>query len=216
VKADLLTAASVNGIVTLARDGSSEALTAALRPPAELLEAKYEIRRRYAAVMVGTGTVMTNDPRLTSHRAPGFAPVRVTLDRSGRIPPHLRFLDGSVRTLVGVCRSTPRAYLDLLAARGAEAVEASTADGRGIDLARFLDGLAARGVGSVVVEGGGTIARALLAAGLLSRLHLLVIPAVLDAASVNLFEGGAGTLVRLRLEEATRLDEYVLLRYRVA
>jgi riboflavin biosynthesis pyrimidine reductase len=215
VKIDLLAAASVNGIVTLARGESSERLAEALRPPAALMAAKHELRRRYAAVLVGTGTVIANDPHLTSHRVPGFAPVRLTLDRTGRIPPGARFLDGSVRTLIGVCRSTPGAYLDLLAARRVEAVDASSADGSRIDLVRFLAQLAARGVAPVVAEGGGTIARAFLAAGLLARLRLLVIPAILDAGSVNLFEDGAGALARLALEEVARIEDYAILTYRV-
>jgi riboflavin-specific deaminase-like protein len=215
VKAALLSAVSVNGILTLARGDAGENLAAALAVPAEVLAVKYEIRRRYGAIMVGTGTVLAANPHLTSHRVPGFTPVRVAVDRRGRIPPHFRFLDGSVRTLVGVCRKTPRSYLDLLAARGVEAVEASSADGSAIDLARLLSGLAARGIGSLAVEGGGTIARALLSAGLVERLHLIALPAVLDAASVNLFEGGGGALVRLHLEEVRPMGDYAFLHYRV-
>lgn len=213
MRTDLLSAVSVNGMLTAARGASSRRLAEDLATPPEAMAALYEVRRRYAAVLVGTGTVLADDPTLTSH---GGAPVRATLDRAGRIPPGAHFLDGSVRTLIGVCRTTPRPYLDLLAQRGIEAVEASAADDGGrIDPARFLAELAARGVAPVVTEGGGTLARALLAAGLLERLHLLVIPAVLDAASVNLFEDGAGALVRLALEGERRIGDYLMLTYRV-
>jgi len=212
---DLLAVASVNGMLASARGASSIRLARALAEPPEAAAARYEIRRRYAAVMVGTGTVLADDPSLISHRAAGFTPVRVTLDRRGRIPPGARILDGAARTLVGVCCATPRSYLDLLAARGIEAVDASAADGERIDLVRLAAELAARGIGSVVAEGGGTLARALLAAGLLGRLHLFVMPAVLDAGAVNLFEGGRGTLARLALEATSAVGGYALLRYRV-
>jgi len=222
VKIDLLSVASVNGMLISARGASSVRLAEALAQPPEVAAARYEIRRRYAAVMVGTGTVLADDPTLTSHVTAGFTPVRVTLDRKGRIPPGARFLDGAARTLIAVCRATPRAYLDLLAARGVETIDATPANpanagagGGRIDLARLIAELAARGIAPVVAEGGGTLARALLQAGLLDRLHLLVMPAVLDAGAVNLFEDGGGTLARLELEATGAVGGYALLRYRV-
>jgi riboflavin biosynthesis pyrimidine reductase len=136
--------------------------------------------------------------------------VRATLDPRGRIPRHARLFDGSARTLVGVTGSTPGEYLDFLAGRGVEAVTAG--DGERIDLRSFLAGLAERGLPKVLVDGGGRLNRALLTEGLVDRLQLLVFPAVLDAGSVNLFEGG-GELARFRLEGVERIGDYLLLGY---
>ncbi len=83
-----------------------------------------------------------------------------------------------------------------------------------IDLAAFLDGLAARGIGPVVCEGGGALNRSLLDAGLVERIHLLLLPAVLDAGAVNLFEGPGGP-VKLRLEGVERVGEYVWVDYAI-
>ncbi|HXO21474.1 MAG TPA: dihydrofolate reductase family protein [Thermoanaerobaculia bacterium] len=210
---DILTAASVNGMITGGRGQVSTDLISRLRTPPEVLEAKRSIRRRYDAVMVGTGTVLVNNPTLTSHAMPDRPATRVTLDPAGKIPPHYRFLDGSARTLVGVSAATPVAYLDLLAERRIEAVPAGE---ERVDLALFLRALAGRGIDNLVVEGGGILNRSLLALGLVDHLHLLLLPAVLDAGSVNLFEGGAGSLARLRLESCEPLGDYVLLRYAVA
>jgi diaminohydroxyphosphoribosylaminopyrimidine deaminase/5-amino-6-(5-phosphoribosylamino)uracil reductase len=182
-------------------------------PPA-VFARKGEIRRRYGAVLVGTETVLVNDPTLTSHAIPGFPCVRATVDPAGRIPPGARFFDGSARTLVGITGATPERYQDLLAGRGVEAVPAG--EGGQVDLDLFLAGLAARGVASVVCEGGGTLNRALLESGLIDRLHLLLIPAVLAASSINLFEGGTtNELTELRLEAAEPIDNFVYLRYQV-
>src|SRR4051794_1652496 len=135
--------------------------------------------------MVGTGTVLVDDPSLASHAVPGFEVVRITLDARGRIPRHSRFFDGSVRTLVGVCERTPREYLGFLRERGVDAVPAGAAGEEGIDLAKLLAGLEERGISSIACEGGGTLNRALLTAGLVDRIHLLVIPVVLETRSVN-------------------------------
>ena len=207
---DLLTAGAVNGALAAAPGGVSTAMVALLDTPPAVLERMYAVRRRYDAVAVGTGTVLIDDPTLTSHVvAGGAAPVRVTLDRSGRIPRHARIFDGSARTLVGVVASTPPAYLDFLAARGVEAVPAG--DDR-IDLAAFAAALADRGLRRVVVEGGGRLNRELLRQGLVDRIHLTLLPAALDATAVNLF-AGPGEPVRLTLLSCDRLGDYLFLVY---
>lgn len=211
MRVDLLSAASINGIVTIGRGRSSYELVPFLEPPGEFWEAKSAVRRRYGAVLVGTNTVLTNDPTMASHGSPDHEVVRATLDRTGRIPAHFRFLDGSVRTLIGVTGATPPGYLKLLEERGVEAVPCGEETP---DLRLFLEGMRAKGIASVVCEGGGTLSRALLEQGLVGRIHLMLLPVVLDAASVNLFEG-PGPPVPLRLEEIERIGDYLVLRYLV-
>ena len=210
MKFDLLTACSVNGALAAAPGEVSTAMQVLLDTPPAVLERWYAVRRHYDAVAVGTGTVLIDDPTLTSHVvAGGAAPVRVTLDRTGRIPRHSRIFDGTARTLVGVVASTPPDYLDFLAARGVEAVTAG--DDR-IDLAAFAAALADRGLRRVLVEGGGRLNRELLRLGLVDRIHLTLLPAALDATAVNLF-AGPGEPVRLSLLSCDRLGDYVFLVY---
>jgi riboflavin biosynthesis pyrimidine reductase len=201
----LLTAVSVNGLITGVRGRDAHEMRHFLGTPREILEHKGEIRRRYGAVLVGTETVRIVNPTMTSHAVPGFECVRATLDRTGRLPRSHRFFDGSARTLVGVCEETPQDYLDFLAERGVEAVPAGS-------LAAFLAGLEERGIDSVVCEGGGVLHRALLTAGLVERIHLIVLPAVFDGGAVNLFEG-PGDPVKLRLEGVERVGDHLWLEY---
>lgn len=208
----ILTAASLNGIITPARGMRGESLIEYLEVPPEVWRWRAEVRRRHDAVFVGTNTVCVDDPALTSHVLPGGSAVRVTLDRTGKIPRESRFFDGSARTIVGISEAAPHEYRKFLEERGVEAVVAGESR---IDLRRFLDVLRERGIREVVVEGGGTLNRALLSAGLVDRLYLMMIPAVLDAGSVNLFEGG-GEISRFRLEAVERVGDFLMVRYRVA
>ena len=203
------TSVSLNGMITPARGATGESVIPFLDVPPGVIEWKREARRRHGVVLVGTRTVLVDDPTLASHATPDHPAVRATLDAAGKIPRHARFFDGTARTLVGVTEGTPREYLDFLAGRGVEAVIAGEAR---IDLRLFLAGLAEKGLPDVLVEGGGTLNRALLAAGLVDRLLLIVFPAVLDAGSVNLFEG-AGDLARFRLEGVERVGDFVMARY---
>lgn len=212
MRLDLLTASSINGIITGRRGENADEVVAWLGTPRSVMERKYEIRRGHGAGLVGTGTVVVDDPALTSHAVPGFRCVRITLDRRGRIPRHYRFFDGSARTLVGVCESTPGDYLDFLAERGVEAVVCG--EDR-IDLRAFLAGLEERGISSVLCEGGGELNRSLLREGLVDRIHQVVMPVVLDSGAPNLFEG-PDPPARLRLRSVLHQDEYVWLEYEVA
>jgi riboflavin-specific deaminase-like protein len=219
---DLLTASAVNGVIAPAPGGVSTDMVAMLDTPPAVMEHMRAVRRLYDAVAVGTRTVLIDDPTLTSHVRAGSvagaagvagtagAAVRITIDPAGRIPPQARFFDGSARTLVGVAAATPRAYLDLLAARGVEAVACGETR---VDLAAFAAALAARGLRRVVVEGGGRLNGELLRLGLVDRIHLVLLPSALDSRAANLFDG-AGSPVRLRLESCERLGDFLLLVYR--
>ena len=184
--------------------------------PPEFWAVKAEIRRRHDAVLIGTNTVLTNDPTMASHGSPDHQVVRATLDRTGRIPRHFRFFDGSVRTLIGVAGTTPPDYLRFLEERGVEAVRCGApGDESKTDLRLFLEGLEAKGIRSVVCEGGGILNRALLDQGLVGDIHVPILPVILDGGSVNLFEG-PGMPVNLKLEGMERVWDAVVLRYSVA
>lgn len=207
---DLLTACSINGVLSPARSLSGLGLIEGLGVPPEIVELQREMRRRYDAVLVGPNTVLLDNPTLTSHATDGFVCVRATLDPAGKIPPGYRFLDGTVRTLIGVSRATPKAYLGLLAERGVEALRCGESR---VDLRCFVEALAARGLGRVLVEGGGRLNRALLDQRLVAEIHLLLMPVVLDSGAVNVFEGRPDPLRKLQLAECKRLGDFLLLRY---
>jgi riboflavin-specific deaminase-like protein len=212
MRVDLLSAISINGLVTMGRGRSSYDLLQHMPPlPPEFWAVKAEIRRRHDAVLIGTNTVLTNDPTMASHAAPDYQVVRATLDRTGRIPRHFRFFDGSVRTLIGVCDSTPPEYLRFLEERGVEAVMCGE---ERTDLRLFLEGLETRGIRSVLCEGGGILGRALLDQGLLNEIYLLMLPVILDGGSVNLFEG-PGMPINLTLAGIERVWEAAVLTYKV-
>jgi len=216
LRVDLLSAISINGLVTMGRGRSSYDLLDHMPPlPPEFWAVKAEIRRRHDAVLIGTNTVLTNDPTMASHGSPEHPVVRATLDRTGRIPRSFRFFDGSVRTLIGVAGSTPPDYLRFLEERGVEAVPCGPpGEESQTDLRLFLEGLEAKGIRSVLCEGGGILSRALLDQGLLREIHLLVLPVILDGGSVNLFEG-PGMPVNLELTGMERVWEAVVLTYKV-
>ncbi|HVT58163.1 MAG TPA: dihydrofolate reductase family protein [Thermoanaerobaculia bacterium] len=186
-------------------------LIESLAVPPQVLEFGRTLRRAYDAVLAGPNTVLLDNPALTSHAAPGQPCVRVTLDPAGKIPRHYRFLDGSARTVIGISRSTPAAYLGLLADRGIETV--SGGDAR-VDLRQFLAALGRRGLRSLLVEGGGRLNWALLDGGLVRRVHLLIGPQAQQGGAVRAAE--SAPFGGLRLVDRVDLGGYSLLRYEIS
>ena len=141
-------------------------------PPAR--ERAHALRAAHDAIMVGTGTVLADDPQLTC-RLPGLAhrsPVRVVVDRHLRIPPTRRLISDAravpvwVLTLPSADPERRQAFLRA----GATVIDIDPSpDGNG-SLAAALAALGERGITRLLVEGGGHLAAAFVRAGLIDRL----------------------------------------------
>ena len=161
-------ATSLDGRIATAR-GESQWITG---PPAR--ERAHALRAAHDAIMVGTGTVLADDPQLTC-RLPGLAqrsPVRVVIDRHLRIPAttHLISSARAVPTWVLTLRSADVARRQALLCAGATVIDIDSGpDGNG-NLAAALAALGERGITRLLVEGGGHLAAAFGRAGLIDRL----------------------------------------------
>jgi diaminohydroxyphosphoribosylaminopyrimidine deaminase/5-amino-6-(5-phosphoribosylamino)uracil reductase len=134
----------------------------------------HRLRALADAVVVGAGTAIADDPRLTVRDCAGANPVRVVLDHAGRVPPHSRlFTDDAAPTLrvVGPDRDVPEQD-------GVEILRLPRS-GAGFDPRSLLDALARRGLGRVLVEGGGVTVSRFLRERTLHRLYLTVAPVLI-------------------------------------
>lgn len=143
------------------------------------------LRAEHDAIMVGSGTALVDDPELTC-RLPGFAggrrpPVRIVMDGRLRLSPASRLARtaAATPTWVVTAEGADATKKKALAALGVEIVEVPAgADGR-IDAKAAFAALGLRGLTRVLVEGGGTLAAALLKADLVDRMAWFHAPTVL-------------------------------------
>jgi diaminohydroxyphosphoribosylaminopyrimidine deaminase/5-amino-6-(5-phosphoribosylamino)uracil reductase len=183
-------AATLDGRAAAA-DGSSRWITGT--------EARADVHRLRAesdAVVVGLGTVLADDPALTVRPDPGHQPLRVVVASDGGVPAGARVLDEAAETLVLTHRDTGRHVCE-----------------------GVLTVLHERGVVSVLLEGGPTLAAAFMTAGLVDRIVAYVAPALLGACPAVVGDLGVGTItdaVRLRLDDVTRVGDDVRLTLRRA
>jgi len=159
-------------------------------------------RRRYAAILVGIKTVLTDDPELTVRHVVGRNPLPIVLDPSARLPLTARLLGGERRPILAAARvdSARRAELE---SAGCQVWELPT--GRGdVDLRLLLERLGEAGVDSVLIEGGGETAAAFLAAGFVDRVSFVIAPILIGGRDAVPAVGGLGSE---RLADALRLTD---------
>ena len=131
----------------------------------------HKMRAEHSAIMVGRRTALLDNPSLTVRSWYGKSPVRVVLDRRLALPETLRLFDGTVPTLVFTeCRHEP-----------VPGVEYVPADFSRDVLPQVLSGLHARGLQSLLVEGGSRLLQSFLDAGLWDEVMVEEAPVLLGS-----------------------------------
>ena len=133
----------------------------------------HRLRALVDAVVVGAATVLADDPQLTVRAVDGTSPVRVVLDPRGRVPTDVRVLDDGLAPTLWVLGETAPAPESVKP--HVEVIRLGPA-GDGFAPAAVLGELRSRGLGRVLVEGGGRLVSAFLTAGVLDRLWLTTAP----------------------------------------
>jgi diaminohydroxyphosphoribosylaminopyrimidine deaminase/5-amino-6-(5-phosphoribosylamino)uracil reductase len=156
------------------------------------------LRSRVDAIVVGSGTALADDPELTARRGGRVVhrPVRVLIDSKLRVPPSAKiFREGADRTWVLCGPSAGARRRRVLEDLGARLLEAPTRAGK-LDLKRAAARLAREGLTEILVEGGGSLAAALLRARLVDELHWFVAPRVLGGdGRPSVGDLGLGSLI---------------------
>lgn len=158
----------------------------------------HRLRALVDAVVVGASTVAADDCRLTVRSCAGEHPVRVVLDPHGRIPPGSHVLeDGVVPTLwlVGEQALADGTVPDPAQLPARVDIEPLPTDAEGrMDPIMILALLQERGLGRVLVEGGGRTVSTFFEAGVLDRLYLTTAPVLIGNGVPGLRFGGSDRL----------------------
>ena len=165
----------------------------------------HQLRASVDAVMVGSGTALADDPALTARRGGRVVhrPARVLVDSRLRVPVDAKLYRGAPEPATFVLAARGARGVARREARGATVLTVRRGRGGGLDLARGLEALAKAGLTTVLVEGGGRLAAALLRAGLVDELHWIQAPILLGGDG----RSGLGELGLDRLSQAIRLGD---------
>ena len=189
----LKTAQTLDGKIAT-RTGDSQWITS----PISRLAVHRTLRDRCDAILTGVGTILADDPSLTTrlrHKA-GRNPLRVIADSRARTPITSRVVrqaahDG--KTLIAVTEAAPSAAIAALADAGCRVLVCDADDAGRVHLPALLRALGTTdNVVRVLAEGGGTLTASLLQAGLVDRWLAFIAPKVVGGDSATGPIGGQG------------------------
>ncbi|MHA2270995.1 MAG: 2,5-diamino-6-(ribosylamino)-4(3H)-pyrimidinone 5'-phosphate reductase [Candidatus Hodarchaeales archaeon] len=185
----LSSAISIDGKIATARTRDS-----ALSSP-EDWKRVHRLRNSVDALLVGRGTVMTDDPRLFVKEdflqlgEKPRNPIRVVTDSKGRISPDARIFSSApeVPTIIAVSEEAPRNKTREYENRGAEVIICGKSK---VDLEQLAYQLYERGIRKLMLEGGGHLNWSMFSLGLIDEIQLAIAPTIIGGTdAVSLFEG---------------------------
>jgi len=150
-------------------------------------------RDQFDAVAVGINTVLLDDPLLTCRLAGGRSPLKVIFDSVARTPPAAKlFLPDqhgvAARVIIYSTEQAPANRVEALRAVGAEVIALPEQRGRSAVRAALAD-LRQRGVNSVLLEGGGTLAWSFFEAQAVDKIAFFIGPKLLGGAGASPLAG---------------------------
>ncbi|MDZ7704693.1 MAG: bifunctional diaminohydroxyphosphoribosylaminopyrimidine deaminase/5-amino-6-(5-phosphoribosylamino)uracil reductase RibD [Trueperaceae bacterium] len=194
------TAMTLDGKIAT-RDGQSRWITGAASR--DLVQ---QWRNDLDAIAVGVNTVLRDDPKLTCRLDDGHTPTKIVFDSVARTPADATLFEPDPRgaepsVVIFVTDKAPSSRVDALQARGADVVRVSEVRGR-TDVSVALQELYERGITSLLLEGGGTLAWSFFEARAVDKVAVFIGPKLVGG-------GGASPLAGLgvsRMDEAITLD----------
>ena len=161
----------------------------------------HRLRAGYDCILVGIGTVLADDPQLTVREwsDPRIPPARAVVDSSLRLPSDSKLATGAMEVplLVFAGADASEQKAGELSSRGADVIRVSVDVERGgLELEAVLSELWARGIRSVLCEGGGKLGSSLLAQGLVDRVYAFIAPRFFGEPGVIAFQGSRGEALR--------------------
>lgn len=178
-------------------------------------------RHRYTGIMVGIGTVLTDDPLLTCRKAGCKNPVRIICDTNLCIPLSARVVTTAKEdtTILATCCPN-REKWSAYERAGCHILLVEQEKGH-INLRQLMEQLGQEGIDSILLEGGGTLNWAALESGIVQKIQAYIAPKLFGGQTAKTPVEGTGvpspsSAFHLKNTTITRLGEDILLESEVA
>ncbi len=195
----------------------------------EDLERVHEIRKNADGIMVGIGTVLADDPRLTVHKIPSSKsdnPIRVVVDNKARTPIDFRILNDDADTIIAVgsiCdENNPNSDEDAVSRAKAISQKADVfySSKTPVDLVEFMDYLYSKGIKTLMLEGGATLNFSMIRENLIDEVRICIAPMIAGGRDAKTFFDGEGfdymkDAVKLELIKSYSCGKDFVMEYKV-
>lgn len=168
----------------------------------------HRLRSEVDAVMVGIGTILKDDPSLTSRVKDGRDPIRIVVDERLCIPTGSKVLtlDSPSKTYIATIDRASKAKIRKIEERGGIVLVVKEKDGL-VDLSSLMDRLGEMEIASLLIEGGAEINASALAEGIVDKAIFFFAPMIMGGRrSVSSIGGGSPK----SLAEVTRLHDIIV------
>ncbi|AWV91377.1 bifunctional diaminohydroxyphosphoribosylaminopyrimidine deaminase/5-amino-6-(5-phosphoribosylamino)uracil reductase RibD [Bradymonas sediminis] len=158
-------------------------------------ERVHQLRDTHDAILVGTKTLIHDNPRLNCRVEGGRDPLRVVLDTRLEAPLESTVFDpdySSATTLVAVGPGAPGAKREALEARGVEVVEVAVDANGHLEFSELFAELSRRGIMSILIEGGSQVLGSLFDQQWVDEVYAFVCPKIVGGAQAHTAVAGEG------------------------
>lgn len=139
----------------------------------------HELRASHDAILVGIGTVLADDPRLTVRLAEGDDPLPVVLDSHLRLPLTAKMVQNRKKPLVFTAPDASVEKEQALKALGVQVERVAVAEDGRLSLTAVLETLTQRGINTLMVEGGAAVITQFFTHQMVDRLVITIAPTLL-------------------------------------
>lgn len=174
------------------------------------------LRKKYSAIMIGSGTAKADDPMLNCRIENGRDPVRIVCDTHLGLSMDSRLVKSAkdIPLIIASCCTDSEKHKPYLDA-GCEIITLPEKDGH-TDLNALMTELGKRSIDSVLIEGGGTLNWASLRAGIVNKVYTYIAPKLLGGEGAKSPVGGEGfpspdEAVRLRTQNVRMIGDDILI-----
>ncbi len=178
----------------------------------------YQLRQRCDAVLVGIGTILSDDPKLTvkeTYVKNPKQPLRIVLDSKGRTPLAALVLNTTAKTLIMTKKGKQQHY----PGSHIEVVSCNTDENGYLDIHQVLDILRKRGIKKLLVEGGGTVIWNFLKNKVVDDIYVYVGPMIIGGKNTPTMADGEGIAnenesIPLKIVSTKKLGPGLLVHYK--
>lgn len=184
----------------------------------------HELRKEVDAIMVGIGTVIADNPKLTAHKIEAELsdnPIRVIVDSKARTPIAAKVTNKDADTIIAVANDYKSDFI--VSDRYQELKKRADIFFSGkdkVDLKALLTYLGDKNIRTLMLEGGSTLNFAMIKEGLIDEIRVAVAPMVVGGVDAKSLFGGEGfdemsEAVKLELKDNYMLGKDLILVYNV-
>lgn len=155
-------------------------------------EEVHVLRGCYKGIMVGAGTILADNPQLTARTEGMIDPVRIIVDGHLSVPLKANVFQEEGENIILTTTASDEGKRKALSDMGVDIIMTDGEEKGSVDLEAAMTGLALKGIDSILLEGGATLAASAFDAGIVDKVRIYTAPMIIGGVSAPGLIGGEG------------------------